>query len=82
LGTRLRLGTEAEIEITGLRNPCRQIEAFRAGLLEAVVGRDAFGGLIRKTGVMAIVITGGDVRAGDMIAVKLPAGEKRPLRPV
>ena len=70
------------IEFTGLRDPCRQFEAFQPGLLKAVLGRDAEGHLIRKTGVMAIVITGGDVRAGDMIAVELPRGEQRPLMPV
>jgi MOSC domain-containing protein YiiM len=81
-GTHLRLGAEAVIQITGLRNPCRQIEAFQPGLLTAVFGRDADGHLIRKAGVMAIVIKGGDVRAGDEIAVELPAGEGRPLLPV
>jgi len=78
-GARLRLGTEAVIEVTGLRNPCRQIEAFAKGLLTAVLGRDTEGHLIRKAGVMAIVIKGGAVQAGDVIAVELPAGEQRPL---
>jgi len=81
-GTRLRLGAEALIEITGLRNPCRQIEAFQTGLLQAVLGHDANGNLIRKTGVMAVVITSGEVRVGDTIAVTLPKGEQRPLMPV
>ena len=81
-GTRLRLGAEAVIELTGLRNPCRQIEAFAPGLLQAVLGRDADGNLIRKSGVMAIVLTGGDVRVGDAIDVMLPEGERRPLMPV
>jgi MOSC domain-containing protein YiiM len=81
-GTRLRLGAEAVIEITGLRNPCRQIEAFRVGLLRAVLAHDANGNLLRKTGVMAIVITSGEVSVGDEIAVTLPAGEQRPLKPV
>jgi len=80
--TRLRLGGEAEIEITGLRNPCRQIEAFQPGLLSAVLGRDGEGNLIRKTGIMAVVIAGGDVKAGDAIAVMLPRGKQRPLLPV
>jgi MOSC domain-containing protein YiiM len=82
LGTRLKLGTEAVIEITGLRNPCRQIEAFRPGLLSAVLGRDPGGNLIRKTGVMAVVVAGGDVKAEDAIAVTLPVGDQRPLLPV
>jgi len=72
-GTRLRLGSEALVEITGLRNPCIQIEAFQPGLLKAVLGRDANGKLIRKAGVMAIVLEGGDVRPGDSIDVTLPA---------
>ena len=81
-GTRLRLGAQAVIEITGLRNPCRQVEAFAPGLLQAVLGRDADGNLIRKAGVMAIVITGGEVRAGDAIAIDLPPEPHRPLAPV
>lgn len=81
-GTRLRLGAEAVIELTGLRNPCRQIDTFQPGLLKAVLGRNPEGRLIRKTGVMAIVVTSGDVKATDMIAVELPAGEHRPLLPV
>ncbi len=81
-GTRLRLGPEAVIEITGLRNPCRQLDTFRPGLMAAVLGRDAQGRLVRKSGVMAIVIAGGDVKAGDAIAVELPAGKPRPLEPV
>jgi MOSC domain-containing protein YiiM len=81
-GARLRLGAEAVIEVTGLRNPCRQINAFARGLTAAVLGRDAEGRLVRKAGGMAIVITGGDVKAGDAITVESPAGEQRPLLPV
>ena len=81
-GAQLRLGAEAVIEVTGLRNPCRQIEAFQPGLLTAVLGRDAEGQLIRKAGVMAIVIKGGDVKVSDSIALELPDGEHRPLLPV
>jgi len=81
-GARLRLGAEAVIEVTGLRNPCRQLDAFQSGLMAAVLGRDAAGGLVRKTGVMAIVVHGGDVKPGDAIAVELPAGAPRPLEPV
>jgi MOSC domain-containing protein YiiM len=81
-GTRLRLGTAALVEVTGLRNPCRQIEAFRPGLLAAVLGRDAEGRVVRKTGVMAIVVEGGDVKAGDPVTVQLPAEPHRPLAPV
>ena len=81
-GTRLRLGAEAVIEVTGLRTPCRQIDAYADGLVAAVLGRDVQGRLIRKAGVMAIVTNGGDVKAGDAIAVELPGGEHHPLRPV
>jgi MOSC domain-containing protein YiiM len=81
-GTRLRLGTDAVVEITGLRNPCGQLDAFQPGLMAAVLGRDAEGNLVRKTGVMAIVISGGDVQAGDPIAVEFPKDERRPLVPV
>jgi MOSC domain-containing protein YiiM len=81
-GTRLRLGPEAVVEITGLRNPCRQLDAFQSGLTAAMLGRDDEGSLVRKSGVMAIVISGGDVQAGDRIAVELPTGEWRPLVPV
>jgi MOSC domain-containing protein YiiM len=81
-GTRLQLGPDAVIEITGLRNPCRQIDAYQHGLMAAVLGRAPQGRLIRKAGVMAIVIAGGDVRAGDSIAVELPLGEQCALLPV
>jgi len=81
-GARLRLGPEAVIEITGLRNPCRQIDAFQRGLAAAVRGRDPEGRLVRKAGVMAIVIIGGDVKAGDAIRVELPEGEQCALLPV
>lgn len=70
-GARLQLG-EAMVEVTGLRNPCRQLDGFRAGLMAATLDRDAEGGLVRKAGVMAVVIEGGIVRAGDPIAVTLP----------
>ena len=81
-GTILQVGNEAVIEITGLRNPCRQIDAFAKGLTAAVLGRDAQGQLIRKAGVMAIVVKSGDVTVGDAIAMELPAGVHRPLLPV
>lgn len=81
-GTRLRLGTEAVVELAGLRNPCSQIEEFQVGLLAEVLGRDAFGALVRKAGVMAIVLAGGIVRAGDLIAVELPPSPYRRLERV
>jgi MOSC domain-containing protein YiiM len=71
-GTRLRLGGEAIIEVTGLRNPCVQLDAFRPGLMAAVLDRDETGRLIRKAGIMGIVVIGGVVRPGDGIEVELP----------
>ncbi|MGX1786403.1 MOSC domain-containing protein [Bosea sp. NPDC055332] len=81
-GTRLRLGADALVEITGLRNPCVQIETFQPGLLKAVLGRDPDGKLIRKAGIMGIVLAGGEVRPGDSIAVSLPALPHRALERV
>ncbi|HZH52008.1 MAG TPA: MOSC domain-containing protein [Microvirga sp.] len=79
-GTRLHLGGDAVIEVTGLRNPCVQIDRFRKGMMKAVLGRDADGNLVRKAGVMAVVLEGGTVRPGDRIRVELPSGRHRPLR--
>lgn len=81
-GTRLRLGTEAIVEITGLRNPCAQLERIQEGLLAAVLDHDEQGNLIRKAGVMGIVIAGGQVQPGDTITVELPPVPHRPLEPV
>jgi hypothetical protein len=78
-GTQLTLGETATIEITGLRNPCIQMDRFQAGLMAATLDHDADGKLIRKAGVMAVVLADGDVRPGDAIRVTLPAGEHRPL---
>jgi MOSC domain-containing protein YiiM len=78
-GTRLRLGATAVVEVTGLRNPCRQLDAFRKGLMAATLDRDAGGNLVRKAGIMAVVLEGGDVAAGDPIAVDLPPGPHEPL---
>ena len=81
-GTRLRLGEQAEVEITGLRNPCSQIDRFQPGLTQAVLDRDAQGNLVRKAGVMAVVTRGGEVRPDDTITVALPPQPHRPLQPV
>jgi MOSC domain-containing protein YiiM len=81
-GARLHLGRQAVVEVTGLRNPCYQLDDFQPGLMKAVLGRDASGNLIRKTGVMSIVIAEGEVRAGDAIDIELPAGPPRPLQVV
>ena len=81
-GTRLRIGEEALVEITGLRNPCVQIERFRTGLLAAVLGRGPSGELVRKAGIMGVVVAGGGVRPDDRIAIELPVGAHRPLERV
>jgi len=81
-GTRLHIGNEALIEVTGLRNPCTQLDGFQNGLMAAVLERDEHGGLIRKAGIMGIVLVGGEVRPGDSIRVELPIGEHLPLVPV
>ena len=81
-GTRLHLGANALIELTGLRNPCSQIDRFQNGLMAATLSRDADGALVRKAGVMAVVVSGGEVCAGDTIRIELPAGGPRRLEPV
>ena len=79
VGTLLRIGDEAVIEVTGLRNPCVQIEGFQGGLLKQVVGRDEGGNLVRKAGIMSVVREGGIVRPGDLLKAELPDGPHRPL---
>ena len=79
VGTLLHLGDEAVVEVTGLRNPCLQIDNCQAGLLKQVVGRDAAGNIVRKAGIMGIVTSGGTVRPGDPVKVELPAEPHRPL---
>lgn len=71
-GTRLHIGAEAIVEVTGLRNPCKQIDDFQKGLLHAVLDRDAEGGLVRKAGIMGIVSQGGRVQRDDAIRIELP----------
>jgi len=81
-GARLRIGSSAVVEVTGLRNPCIQIEHFQKGLKAAVLGRAADGSLIRKAGVMGVVTAGGHVRPRDEICVQLPAPPHCALEPV
>ncbi|MBG6081147.1 MOSC domain-containing protein YiiM [Rubrivivax gelatinosus] len=66
------IGPQARVRLTGLRNPCSQIDAFRRGLLGAVLARAPDGQLVRKAGVMGVVLDGGVVSAGDAIEVRLP----------
>lgn len=79
VGSFLHLGASAIVQVTGLRNPCRQIENFQPSLMAALLGRDAQGHVMRKSGVMGIVIAGGDLQPGDPIAVELPPLPHRPL---
>jgi MOSC domain-containing protein YiiM len=81
-GTRLRLGADAVVEVTGLRHPCVQLDKLQAGLMAAVLDRDDDGNLVRKAGVMAVVVAGGEVCSGDPIEVELPAPPHRSLEPV
>jgi MOSC domain-containing protein YiiM len=82
LGTLLRVGAEAVLEVTGLRNPCQQINDFSPGLLKHVVFKDSAGKLVRKAGIMTVVRTGGVIRPDDPIAVELPDAPHLPLEPV
>ena len=81
-GTRLHLGAQAVVEITGLRNPCAQLDGLQPGLMAAVLDRDAQGQLVRKAGVMGVVLVGGEVRPTDAIRVELPPEPHQPLEPV
>lgn len=78
-GTKLHIGETAVIKVTGLRNPCSQLDDFQKGLLAAVLDRDAKGNLIRKAGIMGIVLADGEVSAGDSIRVELPEEPHSPL---
>lgn len=81
-GAKLHIGNEAVVEVTGLRNPCRQLDNFQQGLKAAVLDQDENGNLIRKAGVMGIVLEGGEIRPGDTIVVYRPPGPHRLLEPV
>jgi MOSC domain-containing protein YiiM len=81
-GTLLRLGDEAEVELTGLRNPCRQINGVHDGLLAHVLRRAPDGAIVRRAGVMGVVRRAGETRAGDLVEIALPRGSFQPLLPV
>ena len=81
-GAVLHIGGSAVVEITGLRNPCSQLDGFQKGLTAAVLDRDSAGNLIRKAGIMGIVREGGDISPGDAIRVELPAEPHRALERV
>ncbi|MEM7802648.1 MAG: MOSC domain-containing protein [Chloroflexota bacterium] len=81
-GAHLLIGSHAKIEITGLRNPCKQLDHFQDGLMAATLDRDDAGNLIRKAGVMGIVLEGGTIRRGDSIEVALLPLPHKPLERV
>ena len=81
VGTKLTVGG-AVLEVTGLRNPCAQLDAFQTGLMAAVLDRDAAGELVRKAGIMAVVLEGGEVQPGDPIRAELPPAPHRKLERV
>ncbi|MFK7805680.1 MAG: MOSC domain-containing protein [Anaerolineae bacterium] len=80
--TVLKIGDSAEVQITGLRNPCLQLDHFQAGLMAATLDRDADGNLIRKAGIMGVVLQGGTVKIDDEIAISLPPFPHYPLERV
>ena len=71
--TLLKIGPSADLKVTGLRNPCTQLDDYQTGLMSALIDKDSQGNLIRKAGIMAIVVTGGKVKPHDAIEVMLPA---------
>ncbi len=81
-GALLRIGDNVVLEVTGLRNPCAQIENFQPGLLAAVLDRKPNGELGRKAGIMAVALSGGFVRVGDIITIELPPSPHRKLERV
>lgn len=81
-GTLLHIGDQAVVEVTGLRNPCTQIDDYQQGLLKHVAHRDSDGGIVRKAGIMGIVRAGGAVRPGDEVQAVLPEPPRRPLERV
>ena len=78
-GTRLHLGSSAIVEVTGLRNPCAQLDKIQKGLMAATLGRDQHDNLVRKAGIMGVVLAEGEVRPGDPIQVEPSPPPHRPL---
>jgi MOSC domain-containing protein YiiM len=80
--TQLHIGPSAVVQVTGLRNPCKQLDGFQPGLTQAVLERTPSGELIRKCGIMGVVLSGGEVKPGDPITVVLPDGMHHKLERV
>jgi MOSC domain-containing protein YiiM len=81
-GTKLHLGSKAVVEVTGLRNPCHQLDDFQSGLMKAVLDKDEEGNLIRKAGIMGVVLADGEVHVDDEIHAELPPEPHQSLKPV
>lgn len=81
-GTVLTFASAAQVRLTGLRNPCKQIEAFRPGLLARLARKRGDGSIERLAGVMSVVLNGGPVQVGDTVTAQLPATPHQPLAPV
>lgn len=81
-GTQLHLGDTVIVEVTGLRNPCEQLNGFQDGLMNACVYKDDNGNIVRKAGIMSIVLVGGEIRVSDSIRVELPSDPHHPLQVV
>ncbi len=77
--THLSVGDKVILTITGLRNPCQQLNEHQPGLMQALLGRDENDQLLLKAGVMAVVTEGGEVKAGDPIKISYPAQPHKPL---
>lgn len=82
VGAKLYLGQRAVVEVTGLREPCSQLNGLQDGLMKALIGKDAAGRKIRKAGIMGIVLAGGEVQHGDVVRVELPEQPWLPMGPV
>lgn len=78
----LHLGSNAVVQVTGLRNPCQQLDGIQPGLMAATLRTDSKGEHVRLAGVMGVVLVGGEVCAGDSIRVELPNGVREALAPV
>lgn len=81
-GTQLHIGEQVILRLTGLRNPCEQLNQFQPGLMAALVHRAPDGSLVRKAGVMSVVVAGGQVQPGDEVRITLPAQPHRTLERV
>jgi MOSC domain-containing protein YiiM len=78
LDTKLHLGDSAILQLTGLREPCGQLNTVQKGLKNAVLDESGKS----RVGVMSVVLRGGAVKADDLIRVELPSEPHQDLQPV